>query len=102
MIKTAHRHRHQHSDLTSQREVDLAYGLKDKQASKLFIHVFYWLIPFFNVIAFFYILKYIFSTNPCTAFNIYLQCISFHLLSMLQLKHHKGMWCNGRKFRIKS
>ena len=21
---------------------------------------------------------------------------------MLQLKHHKGMWCNGRKFRIKS
>jgi len=35
-------------------------------------------------------------------FNIYLQCIFFHLLSMLQLKHHKGMWCNGRKFRIKS
>ena len=21
---------------------------------------------------------------------------------MLQLKHHKAMWCNGRKFRIKS
>ena len=41
MIKTAHRHRHQHPDLTSQREVDLAYGLKDKQVSKLFIHVFY-------------------------------------------------------------
>jgi hypothetical protein len=28
------------------------------------------------------------------------QCI-FYLLSMLQLKHHKAMWCNGRKFRIK-
>jgi hypothetical protein len=42
MIKTAPRHRHQlHPDTTSQREVDLAYGLKDKQASKLFIHVFY-------------------------------------------------------------
>ena len=34
MIKTAHRHRQQHPDLTSQREVDLAYRLKDKKASK--------------------------------------------------------------------
>jgi hypothetical protein len=25
----------------------------------------------------------------------------FYLLSMLQLKHHKAMWCNGRKFCIK-
>jgi hypothetical protein len=25
----------------------------------------------------------------------------FYLLSMLKLKHHKSMWCNGRKFRIK-
>jgi hypothetical protein len=25
----------------------------------------------------------------------------FYLLSMLQLKNHKAMWCNGRKFRIK-
>jgi hypothetical protein len=25
----------------------------------------------------------------------------FYLLSMLQLKHHKAMWCNGRKFHIK-
>jgi hypothetical protein len=25
----------------------------------------------------------------------------FYLFSMLQLKHHKAMWCNGRKFRIK-
>ena len=41
MIKKTHRHRHQHPDLTSQREVDLAYGLKDKKVSKLFIHVFY-------------------------------------------------------------
>ena len=53
MIKTTHHQRHQFPDLTSQREVDLAYGLKDKKASKLFIHVFYWLIPFFNVIVFF-------------------------------------------------
>jgi hypothetical protein len=28
------------------------------------------------------------------------QCI-FYLLSMFQLKHHKAMWCNGCKFRIK-
>jgi hypothetical protein len=32
MIKTMHRHRDQFHDLTS-REVDLAFGLKDKQAS---------------------------------------------------------------------
>jgi hypothetical protein len=25
----------------------------------------------------------------------------FYLFSMLQLKHHKAMWCNGCKFRIK-
>jgi hypothetical protein len=25
----------------------------------------------------------------------------FYLLSMLQLKHHKAMWCNGRKLHIK-
>jgi len=25
----------------------------------------------------------------------------FYLLSMLQLKHHKAMWCNGHKFCIK-
>ena len=32
MIKTTHHHRDQFPDLTS-REVDLAFGLKDKQAS---------------------------------------------------------------------
>jgi hypothetical protein len=32
MIKTTHRHRDQFLDITS-REVDLAFGLKDKQAS---------------------------------------------------------------------
>ena len=25
----------------------------------------------------------------------------FYVSSVLQLKHHKAMWCNGRKFRIK-
>ena len=40
MIKTDHRHRHQFPNLTSQREVDLAYGLKDKKASKLFTCIF--------------------------------------------------------------
>ena len=25
----------------------------------------------------------------------------FYLFSMLQLKHHKDMWCNGHKFCIK-
>jgi hypothetical protein len=32
MIKKSHRHQHQFPDLTS-REVDLSFGLKDKQAS---------------------------------------------------------------------
>jgi hypothetical protein len=32
MIKTTHRHQDQFHDLTS-KEVDLAFGLKDKQAS---------------------------------------------------------------------
>jgi hypothetical protein len=27
-------------------------------------------------------------------------CI-FYLVSIFQLKHHKAMWCNGCKFRIK-
>ena len=40
MIKMARRHQHQFPDLTSQREVDLAYGLKDKKASKLFTLIF--------------------------------------------------------------
>ena len=40
MIKIAHHHQHQFPDLTSQRDVDLAYGLKDKKASKLFTHIF--------------------------------------------------------------
>ena len=30
----------------------------------------------------------------------YWKCI-FYLFSMLQLKHHKAMWCNGHKFHIK-
>jgi len=35
MIKTTHRHRHECPDLT-QREIDLAFGLKDKKVIKLF------------------------------------------------------------------
>ena len=53
MIKTTHRHRHQFLDLTSQREVDLAYGLKDKKASKLFTGIFLFTSHFFNVFVFF-------------------------------------------------
>ena len=53
MIKTAHRHRHQFPDLTSQREVDLAYGLKDKKASKLFTCIFLVTSHFFNVFGLF-------------------------------------------------
>jgi hypothetical protein len=50
MIKIPHRLRHQIPDLTSQREVDLAYGLKDKKASKLFTHIFSsYFDPFFQL-----------------------------------------------------
>ena len=97
MIKTSHRHQHQFSDLTSQREVDLAYGLKDKKASKLFTRIFLVTSHFFNVFGLFK-LSNIFSKSYMTFINS--QCI-FYLLSMLELKHHKAMWCNGRKFCIK-
>ena len=39
-IKTDHHHRHRFPNITSQREVDLSYGLKDKKESKLFTHIF--------------------------------------------------------------
>jgi hypothetical protein len=52
MIKTTHRHRDQFPDLTS-REVDLAFGLKYKQASKLFTHIFLVISQFFNVFGLF-------------------------------------------------
>ena len=72
MIKIAHCHRHQFLDLASQREVDLAYGLKYKRASKLFTRIFLVTSHFFNVFGLFK-----FS-------NIFInsQCI-FYLLAML-------------------
>ena len=91
MIKTTHRHWHQFPILTSQREVDLAYGLKDKKASKLFTCVFLVISHFFNVFGLFNFSN-IFSKFYMTFINS--QCI-FYFLSMLQLKHHKAMWCNG-------
>jgi hypothetical protein len=51
MIKTAHHHRDQFYDLTS-REVDLAFGLKDKQASKNFYPHFPSYFPIFQCIWF--------------------------------------------------
>ena len=98
MIKTSLHHRHQFIDLTLQREVDLAYGLKDKRASKLFTHIFLVNSHFFNVFGLFK-LSNIFSKFYMMFINS--QCI-FYLFSMLQLKHHNAMSCNGRKFRIKS
>ena len=53
MIKTTHHRRHQFPDLTSQREVDLAYGLKDKKENKLFTHIFLVTSHFFNVFGLF-------------------------------------------------
>ena len=79
MIKTAHRQRHQFPDLTSQREVDLAYGLKDKKESKLFTHIFLVTSHFFNVFGLFNFSN-IFSNSYMMFINS--QCI-FYLLSML-------------------
>ena len=62
MIKKAHRHRHQFVDLTSQREVDLAYGLKDKKASNFFTHIYSsYFDPFFQLLHF-----------VCLSFQLYL------------------------------
>ena len=97
IIKTTHHHQHQFPDLTSQREVDLAYGLKDKKTSKFFSRIFLVNSQFFTVFSFFKFSN-IFSKFYMPFINS--QCI-FYLLSMLQLKHHKAMWCNGRKFHIK-
>jgi hypothetical protein len=52
MIKTVHCHRDQFLNLTS-REVDLAFGLKDKQASKFFYPHFPSFFPIFQCIWFF-------------------------------------------------
>jgi hypothetical protein len=52
MIKTTHLHRDQFPDRTS-REVDLAFGLKDKHESKLFTHIFLVISQFFNVFGLF-------------------------------------------------
>ena len=63
MIKTTHHHRHQFTDLMSQREVDLAYDLKYKKASELFTYIFLVTSHFFNVFGLFnfqiYFLSYI-------------------------------------------
>ena len=97
MIKIAHCYRHQFHDLKLQREVDLAYGIKDKKESKLFTRIFLVNSHFFKVFGLFKFSN-IFSKFYMMFINS--QCI-FYLLSMLQLKHHKAMWCNGRKFHIK-
>jgi hypothetical protein len=51
MIKIAHHHRDQFPDPTS-REVDLAYGLKDKHASSIFYPHFPSVFPIFQCIWF--------------------------------------------------
>ena len=51
MIKTTDRHRYQFPDLT-QREIDLAFGLKDKKVIKLFTLIIFLVISqlyYFNV-----------------------------------------------------
>jgi hypothetical protein len=53
MIKITHCHQYKFPDLTSTREVDLAFGLKDKQTSKLFTHIFLVISQFLNVFGLF-------------------------------------------------
>ena len=70
MIKTAHRHRHECPDLT-QREIDLAFCLKDKRVIKLFTIIFKNIsqLYYFNVFWFVYFLKEIF--NKFILYEIY-------------------------------
>ena len=82
-----HRHQEEYPSELTQREIDLACGLKDKNES-----IFYTLIIFvvvshyINVFLFIYLfpLIYLFTES-----------------GMMQLIHHNTMWYNGHKFRIK-
>jgi hypothetical protein len=51
MIKTTHRYQHEFPDLT-QREIYLAFGLKDKKAS-IFTHIFIVISHYINVFGLF-------------------------------------------------
>ena len=51
MIKTMHRYRREFPDLT-QREIDLAFGLKDKRES-IFTHIFIVISHYINVFGLF-------------------------------------------------
>ena len=51
-----------------------------------------------------YILIFIFFTYfPNIKYLLvnYQLMMSFYMFGILQVKHHKAMWCNSRKYRIK-
>ena len=80
-----HRNREEYPGELAQREIDLACSLKDKKASIFTLLIFFIVSNYINVFLYLFILIYLFID-----------------LSMMQLIHHKAMWCNGRIIASKS
>ena len=78
MIKIVHHHREQYPEEITQREIDLACGLKDKKESIFILLIF----------LLFHIVSKYFS---CLCLLIYL----FTESGMIQLIHHNAMWCRS-------
>ena len=79
-----HRNREEYLGELTQREIDLACGLKDKKAS------IYLPCSFF-----------LFSIISMYLFCLFLLIYLFTESCMMQLIHHNAMWYNGRRFYIK-
>ena len=84
LIKTMHRYREEYPGEHTQREIDLACGLKDKKES-IFTLLIFLLFP---IISMYF-------------FHLFLLINLFTESTMMRLIHHKAMWCNDCKFRIK-
>ena len=79
-----HHHREEYPDELTQRETNLSCGLKDKKVS-IFTLLIFSLFPIISMYLFcLFILIYLFTKS-----------------GMMQLIHHKAMWCNGHKSHIK-
>ena len=93
LVKTTHRNGA--ANLT-QREIDLAYGLKDKQEIILMNHsIFFGKLHIDVHIDFF-----LYGINMHLIINIESLCNIF-VYGLLEVKHHKAMMCNGCRYHIK-
>ena len=79
-----HRHREEYPKEFTQREIDLACGLKDKMASIFTLIIFFVVSHSIEIFLSFMSYIYLFTES-----------------GMMQIIHHNAMWCNGHKFGIK-